>query len=180
MATHAVQLLPIEQVQLNEANPRLIKDERFEALKKSIQQFPDMLHLRPLVVDEDFVVLGGNMRLQALLQLKYTEVPVIVAEGLTEQQKREFVIKDNASFGEWDWDILANEWSDLPLQEWIDVPRDWMKEEEAEEEGGGMIATECSIKITFPSVDQAQKAQAELQKLLEQKYEGATLTLSIS
>ncbi|MGI4822685.1 MAG: hypothetical protein ACRYFV_15860 [Janthinobacterium lividum] len=99
--SNPIELLPIEQVRLNDANPRLIKDYRFAQLKAPIEQFPEMLQLRPLIIDEAGVVLGGNMRLSVLLQLKYTHVPVIRTLGLTEEQKREFVIKDNASFGEW-------------------------------------------------------------------------------
>lgn len=173
-----LQYLPIEQVRLNDANPRLIKDARFEALKQSIQDFPAMLTLRPLVVDEHYTVLGGNMRLQALLQLRYPQVPVLIATGLTDQQKREFILKDNASFGEWDWDLLANDWSDLPLHDWLDMPINWGVEPPAEEEGGEASATEPSIHITFPSLAQAQQAQVELQQLLAQNYAGATLTLS--
>lgn len=182
MSTPAIQLVPIEQVQLNPANPRIIQDHRFAALKQSIQDFPDMFQARPLVVDEDFVVLGGNMRLQALLQLRHTHAHIIQVTGWSEQQKREFVIKDNASFGEWDWEALANEWSDLPLGEWIDLPRDWMKGDEPEPEGeeAGAGPTESSIKIVFASPDQCRDAQAELGKLLEKKkYEGAELTVTI-
>ncbi|MBC6988957.1 ParB N-terminal domain-containing protein [Hymenobacter sp. BT491] len=124
----AAELVPIEQVKLNDHNPRLIKDDRFAQLVKSLQEFPEMLHLRPLVVDEDGVVLGGNMRLHALLHLKHTEVPITRALGLTEEQKREFVIKDNGSFGAWDWDTLSSgDWPDAAtLNEWgVDVPKEW-------------------------------------------------------
>jgi len=176
--TFGLQYLPIEQVRLNDTNPRLIKDARFEALKQSIQAFPAMLTLRPLVVDEHYTVLGGNMRLQALLQLRYPEVPVLIATGLTDQQKREFIIKDNASFGEWDWDLLANEWSDLPLPTWLDVPRSWGTEPSAEEEKAEATVPEASIRIAFSSLAQAQQAHVELQQLLEQNYPGATLTLT--
>lgn len=174
------QYLPIEQVRLNEDNPRLIKDAKFQALKQSIQDFPEMLTLRPLVVDEEYVVLGGNMRLQALLQLRYPEVPVVIAKGLTAQQKREFILKDNASFGEWDWDLLGNEWSDLPLQDWLDVPRSWNTEPEEETSSSSESATPSSMTITFLSVAQAQQAQIDVQQLLADKYDGATLTLSLS
>ncbi|OUJ65585.1 ParB N-terminal domain-containing protein [Hymenobacter crusticola] len=178
--TFSLQHLPIEQVRLNDANPRLIQDARFQALKKSLVDFPEMLTLRPLVVDEAYVVLGGNMRLQALLQLRYTEVPVVVALGLTEQQKREFILKDNASFGEWDWDVLANEWSDLPLQEWLDVPRSWGAESQEEGTSESLATSASSLTIIFSCVEHAQQAQADIQQLLAQKYAGATLTLSLS
>ena len=120
--------LPIGQIRLNDDNPRLIRDARFAQLVKSLQEFPEMLALRPLVVDEAYTVLGGNMRLRAMLHLHYTEALVTVAEGLSEAQKREFVIKDNGSFGEHDWSALANgEWGDAAtLNDWgVDVPPDW-------------------------------------------------------
>jgi hypothetical protein len=82
-----------------------------------------MLELRPIVVNKDMIVLGGNMRLKACQEIGLTEVPIIVAENLTEEQQREFLIKDNVSGGEWDWDILANEWEVEQLEEWgLDVP----------------------------------------------------------
>ena len=120
--------LPIGQIRLNDDNPRLIKDARFAQLVKSLQEFPEMLALRPLVVDETYTVLGGNMRLRAMQHLHYTEALVTVAEGLTDAQKREFVIKDNGSFGEHDWDMLANgDWPDAAtLNDWgVDVPAEW-------------------------------------------------------
>jgi len=177
--SHTSLLLPIEQLKLNPENPRLIKDHRFEALKKSIQDFPEMLHIRPLVVDENYVVLGGNMRLQALLQLQYVEVPVLVITGLTEQQKREFIIKDNASFGEWNWDELANNWSDLDLPSWIDVPSSWTEEEPSGEDLLGEGAGKPPVmKITFTTPEQLQKAENKIQELLDREYPGAFLSVS--
>lgn len=106
----------------NETNPRFIKDSKFKKLVKSLKEFPEMLEKRPIVVDEDMIVLGGNMRLEAAKAAGIFEVWIDVAEGWNEQQKREFIIKDNASFGEWDWDILGNDWSAEQLGEWgIDV-----------------------------------------------------------
>jgi hypothetical protein len=110
----------------NPKNPRLITEASFRKLVASLEEFPQMMELRPIVIDEDGIVLGGNMRLQALAYLGHEDIPdnwVRQITGLTDKQKREFVIKDNASFGEWDWDILANEWSDLPLNNWtIEIP----------------------------------------------------------
>jgi DNA modification methylase len=130
----------LETIKKNPKNPRLIKDAQFERLKKSVQEFPQMMTLRPIVVDSEGIVLGGNMRLEALKSLGYKEVPdewVKRADELTEEQKREFVIKDNGAFGEYNWDLLANEWSDLPLADWgVDLPEDWLaggkEEDEAE------------------------------------------------
>ena len=108
----------IELLNTNPNNPRFITANQMEKLKKSIQEFPEMLELRPLVVDETRTVLGGNMRLEALKELGYTEVPVINVNNLTEEQKKEFVIKDNLSYGEWDWDTLVLDWNLETLEDW--------------------------------------------------------------
>lgn len=111
----------------NPKNPRVIRDEKFNKLKKSIEDFPDMLEKRPLVVftdkDGKFVVLGGNMRLKAAKELGIKELPVILADEWTEEQKAQFLIKDNVNFGEWNHEELANEWDAIQLQEWgLDLP----------------------------------------------------------
>jgi ParB-like chromosome segregation protein Spo0J len=113
----------IREIKPNTNNPRIIKDDKFKKLVKSIKEFPEMLELRPIVVDSDMIVLGGNMRLKACIAAGLTEVPILVADQLTEEQKKEFIVKDNIGFGEWDWDILANEWDADLLEEWgLDVP----------------------------------------------------------
>ncbi len=115
--------LPINQVKANPNNPRIIKDDKFKKLVKSIKEFPEMLELRPIVVNEDMVVLGGNMRLKACKEAGLDKVPVIKASNLTEEQQKEFIIKDNVGFGEWDWNDLANNWETEKLQEWgLDIP----------------------------------------------------------
>jgi len=120
----------IKDIKPNLKNPRVLKDEKFEKLKRSISEFPEMLELRPIVVDADMMVLGGNMRLRALQDLGVQEVPVLIASELTEEQQRQFIIKDNVGFGEWDWDILGNEWNSQELEEWgLDV---WQPEVETE------------------------------------------------
>jgi hypothetical protein len=107
----------------NPKNPRIIKDDKFKKLVKSIQEFPQMLELRPIVVDGNMVVLGGNMRLKACIAAGLKEVPIIIADKLTDAQKDEFIIKDNVGFGEWDWDLLANEWEVKDLFNWaVDIP----------------------------------------------------------
>jgi DNA modification methylase len=111
------QLIKISQVKSNPNNPRLIKNDKFKKLVKSVQEFPEMLELRPIVVDEDMIVLGGNMRLKACIEAGLKEVWIEVAD-LTEQQKKEFTIKDNVGFGEWEWDMLANEWEQTELEDW--------------------------------------------------------------
>ena len=122
-----MKLVDINLVKPNPKNPRIIRDGKFEKLVKSIQEFPDMLNKRPLIVftdvDGKYCVLGGNMRLKALNELKYTKIPIIEADEWTEEQKAEFLIKDNVGFGEWDWDSLANEWDAEKLDDWgLNVP----------------------------------------------------------
>jgi len=117
--------VPISQVIPNPTNPRIIKDDKFKKLVKSIEEFPQMLELRPIVVDSNMVVLGGNMRLKACIAAGLKEVPIIVADNLTEQQQAEFIIKDNVGFGEWDWDLLANQWDVEALEDWgLELPFD--------------------------------------------------------
>ena len=119
----------------NPTNPRIIKDDKFKKLVKSIQEFPQMLELRPIVVDSNMVVLGGNMRLKACIAAGLKQVPIIVADQLTEEQKGEFIIKDNVGFGEWDWDLLANEWDVETLEDWgLELPFDNTPVLEAEED----------------------------------------------
>jgi ParB-like chromosome segregation protein Spo0J len=113
----------ITEIKSNPNNPRIIKDHKFKQLVKSIQDFPQMLELRPIVIDENNMVLGGNMRLKACLEAGLTDVPVIHANNLSEEKKKEFIVKDNVGYGEWDWDDLANNWDALELTEWgLDIP----------------------------------------------------------
>jgi len=119
--------LKINELKPNESNPRIIKEAKFQKLVKSIKDFPEMLDLRPIILDENNVILGGNMRYKACVAAGLKEVPVKIAKGLTEEQKEEFIVKDNVGFGEWDWDILGNEWDNAKLGEWgMDV---WQPEE---------------------------------------------------
>jgi ParB-like chromosome segregation protein Spo0J len=112
----------ISEVKSNPNNPRIIKDDKFQKLVASIKELPQMLQLRPIVVNDDMVVLGGNMRLRACKEAGLKEVPIIKATDLSEEQQRAFIIKDNVGFGEWDWDALANEWDAELLIEWgLDV-----------------------------------------------------------
>ena len=110
--------MKINEIKPNPNNPRIIKDIKFKQLVKSIQDFPQMLELRPIVIDENNMVLGGNMRLKACIEAGLTDVPVIHANNLTEEKKREFIIKDNVSFGSHDWSELANNWDVDLIQEW--------------------------------------------------------------
>jgi len=113
----------IGDIRINPDNPRIIKDYKFKKLVKSIKEFPEMLEIRPIVVNEDNVILGGNMRYKACQDARIDEVYIIKAKDLSEEQQKEFLIKDNSGFGEWDWDILANNWDQDKLGEWgLDVP----------------------------------------------------------
>jgi hypothetical protein len=120
----------ISEVKANPNNPRIIKDDKFQKLVKSIKEFPEMLNIRPIVVNADMVVLGGNMRLKACKEAGLKELPIIKADDLTEEQQKQFIIKDNVGFGEWDWEDLANNWDVDQLTQWgLDIPNiDQIKE----------------------------------------------------
>jgi hypothetical protein len=118
-----IQNVPIKTIKANPNNPRIIKDDKFEKLVKSINEFPQMLNLRPIVVNDDMVVLGGNMRLKACKEAGLKDIPIIKASELSEQQQKEFIVKDNVGYGEWDWSDLANNWDSDQLEEWgLDIP----------------------------------------------------------
>lgn len=117
--------LKVSEIKNNPNNPRLIKDDKFKKLVASIKEFPEMLDAREIVVNKDHVILGGNMRFKAAKEAGLKEVPVKIVDW-DEDKQREFIIKDNVSGGEWDWDILANEWDAEELDEWgLDTPDDW-------------------------------------------------------
>lgn len=118
-----IENVKLSDIKLNPNNPRLIKDDKFKKLVQSIIDFPEMLKIRPIVVNEDMIILGGNMRFKACKEAGLKEVPIIKASGLSAEKQREFLIKDNVSGGEWDWDMLADEWDYKDLQEWgLDIP----------------------------------------------------------
>jgi ParB-like chromosome segregation protein Spo0J len=172
------QTVPINEVKSNPNNPRIIKDDKFKKLVASIKELPQMLQLRPIVVNEDMIVLGGNMRLKACKEAGLKEIPIIKASELNEEQQRAFIIKDNVGFGEWDWDALANEWDAEQLDEWgLDV---WKVEEEPslDELIGEEKNKPASMKITFESPEQLQKAEIDIQELLDRKYKGAYFSVS--
>jgi hypothetical protein len=155
-----MKLVKITDVKPNPKNPRVIKDGKFKQLVKSIQEFPDMLNKRPLIVftdiDNKYVVLGGNMRLKALNELNYKEIPVIIADEWTEEQKAEFLIKDNVGFGEWDWDQLISEWDAEKLDEWgLNVPvfDNVDYSEKNKEIDIDNLDSEMTIKLNFVETD---------------------------
>ena len=128
----------LSEIHINPSNPRIIKDERFKKLVKSISEFPKMMSLRPIIVDADGMILGGNMRFKALKELKYKDIPdewVKRASELTDEEKQRFIIEDNVPFGEWDFDILANEWDADQLAEWgLEIPDFAVNEEVTEDD----------------------------------------------
>ena len=129
-----IQTIKINEIKLNPNNPRLIKDDKFNKLVQSIKDFPEMLNIRPIVVNDDMVILGGNMRFKACKEAGLKEVPIIKASGLSAEKQREFLIKDNVSGGEWDWTLLQ-EWDSLELENWgLDLPAEFVTELEAEED----------------------------------------------
>jgi len=160
-----IQLVPIGTLKANPTNPRVLRDEKFIKLKNSIQSFPDMLNYRSVVAvtdtDGKFMALGGNMRLRAMQDLGIKEVPVMIADHWTEEQRREFIIKDNVGFGEWDWDGLANEWDAGELSDWgMDLPlgQDFSdKNKEIDTDG---FADEVTITLKYSEADHAEVREA--------------------
>jgi len=165
---YKVQHVAINSIKSNADNPRIIKDDKFKKLVKSISEFPQMLELRPIIVDNDMVILGGNMRHKAAMECGLQMIPIVVADDLTEEQKKEFIIKDNVGFGEWDWDILANDWDADLLLEWgLDV---WVDEEEKTlDEQSEESSTK--VMVEFNSYELAEKFYEEcLSKKLKVNY----------
>jgi DNA modification methylase len=146
-------MIKLTTIKSNPNNPRVIRDEKFKKLVKSIEEFPKMMALRPMVVNEDMVVLGGNMRLKALKELGYKEVPndwVKSAKDLTDDEIRRFIIADNVGFGEHDWEMLANEWNVEELSEWgLDIPGFEIAEELEAEEDDFEIPDEITTDIVL-------------------------------
>ena len=176
--------MKISKLKNNPNNPRFIKDDKFEKLKKSISEFPEMMEKRPIVcvtdTDGKIYPLGGNMRLKALQELKYKEIPdnwILMADEWTEEQRREFVIKDNVGFGEWDWEELANAWDSEKLEEWgLDVP-DFGTDEILDEEQKDLSSSiESLFRIEVICKDEEHQEKV-YNKLIEQGYECRLLTL---
>ncbi len=169
-----MQKVKINSIKTNPKNPRLIKDDKFKKLVKSIQEFPQMLELRPIVVDENNIILGGNMRYKACIEAGLKEIYILKAEDLTEQQKDEFIVKDNVGFGEWDWDILANEWDTEKLEDWgLDLPI--FKDDENElKDLSSTIDNLYRIEIICKDEEHQENSY---NKLIEEGYECRLLTL---
>jgi DNA modification methylase len=144
------QKVKISEVKMNPNNPRLIKDDKFAKLVRSIKEFPKMLEIRPIVVNADMIVLGGNMRLKACKEAGLKEVTIIYADDLTEEEQKQFIIKDNVGFGEWDWEQLANEWDADNLEDWgLDIPDFEVKEELSAEEDDYEVPDQVETDIVL-------------------------------
>jgi len=160
----------------NPKNPRIIKDDKFKKLVKSIQEFPEMLELRPIVVDSNMVVLGGNMRLKACIAAGLKEVPIIIADKLTDAQKDEFIIKDNVGFGEWDWDLLANEWDVEALTDWgldvggFDLNAEQFGDEFSLPDGDKSPFQQMTFTLADEQATQIQNAISDIKATDEYKY----------
>ena len=184
------QLIPISKLKTNEGqipevpkNPRFIKDTRFEKLVKSLQDNPEMLSARELLVyqhENQNIVIGGNMRLRAAKELGYKELPCKILTDLTSEQIRAIVIKDNVSFGSDDFESLSNEWDSLELEEWGMELNNTFTELEPDFEDliGDEKNKPPTMKITFKSPEQLQKAEIDIQELLDRKYKGAFFSVS--
>jgi ParB-like chromosome segregation protein Spo0J len=172
-----IQNVPINTVKANPNNPRIIKDDKFAKLVKSIKEFPDMLNVRPIVVNKDMVVLGGNMRLKAIKEAGYKEVAIEIVDW-TEQQQKEFIVKDNVGYGEWDWSDLANNWDSEQLIDWgLDIPG-FMQLPSEDELIGEEKNKPPVIKITFINVEQLQEAEIDIVELIDRKYPKAFFSVS--
>jgi len=169
-----IENVKLSEIKLNPNNPRLIKDDKFKKLVQSIIDFPEMLKIRPIVVNEDMIILGGNMRFKACKELKHKEVSIIKLSGLSAEKQREFLIKDNVSGGEWDWNLLANEWDEIKLTEWgLDIPI--FKDAENElKDLSSEIENLYRIEITCKDEEHQENVY---NKLIEQGYECRLLTL---
>ena len=174
MGSIIMERVDIKQVRSNPNNPRFIKGNKFEKLVKSIKEFPQMLDLRPIVVNQDMIVLGGNMRLKACEEAGLKEVPIIFADNLTPEQEKEFIIKDNSSFGEWDWDLLANEWNTDQLADWgLDIPN-FDTDIEDEKDLSDQLEQSFKIEIDLESEEEQEKMYNQL---INDGYKCRILTL---
>jgi ParB-like chromosome segregation protein Spo0J len=154
-----IKKVSIKEVFPNGSNPRLIRDAKFKSLCRSLKEFPEMLDIRPIVVNKDMVVIGGNQRYKAAVEIDLKEIPIIQVD-LTQEQEREFAIKDNASSGEWDWEALANEWEVEELAHWgVDIPIEVVEEEKEQS-----IKHTKNITLTY-SIEEADRIEEELYRI---------------
>jgi len=170
------ELVSIKLVKSNPNNPRIIKDDKFAKLVASIKEFPKMLEIRPIVVNDDMIVLGGNMRLKACIHAGLKEVPIIKVTNLTEQEQKQFIIKDNVSGGEWDWNMLANEWDVTELEDWglsvggFDLNSDDLGEEFTLADGDKAPFQQMTFTLADEQAEQIKNAIEDIKKTEEYKY----------
>jgi ParB-like chromosome segregation protein Spo0J len=171
-----IQTVKISEVKVNPNNPRLIKDDKFTKLVQSIKDLPQMLDIRPIVVNKDMIVLGGNMRLKACKEAGLKEVPIIVADNLTEEQEREFLIKDNTSGGEWDWQMIANDWDAEQLDAWgldvggFDLDSDELGTDFNLPDGDKAPFQQMTFTLADEQAEQIKNAIADIKETEEYKY----------
>jgi hypothetical protein len=170
-----MQVVKISEVKLNPNNPRLIKDDKFKKLVQSIKDFPEMLNIRPIVVNQDMIILGGNMRYKACKEAGLKEIPIIKTD-LTEEQQREFLIKDNTSGGEWDWEVLANEWDSEQLEAWgldlvgFDANAEDYGEDFSLADGDKAPFQQMTFTLADEQAEQIKNAIADIKATEEYKY----------
>ena len=166
----------ISDVKSNPNNPRTIKDDKFEKLVASIKEFPKMLEIRPIVVNDDMIVLGGNMRLKACKDAGLKKVPIIKASELTEDEQRQFIIKDNVSGGEWHWEMLSSEWDSDQLEDWgldvvgFDVDADEFGEDFNLPDGDKEPFQQMTFTLADEQAEQIKNAIADVKETEEYKY----------
>ena len=158
-------------------NPRVIRDDKFKKLVKSINEFPEMLEMRPLIVNKKMQVLGGNMRLRAAQDAGHKEIWIDETDW-SEEKQREFIIKDNSGFGQWDWDLLANEWNEKDLEDWgLDLIYESPEEPSFDELNDIKKDGKPSIKITFDKIDDLEKAELSIKEIIK-KYKNSFYSVS--
>ena len=170
--------MKLKDIKPNPNNPRVLRDDKFQKLKQSIKEFPKMLSLRPMVIDENNVVLGGNMRLRALQELGFNDIDeawVKRSSDLTEDEKKRFIIADNVAFGEWDWDTLANDWEVVDLEAWgLEIPQFDRPEDFDEDftlpDGDKAPFQQMTFTLADEQATVLQNAIAEIKRTEEYKY----------
>lgn len=171
-----IERVPITKVKLNPSNPRTVKDEKFKQLVQSIREFPEMLEIRPIVVNDDWITLGGNMRLKACKEAGLKEVPVIKASSLTPEQQREFIIKDNIGYGEWDWQLLNTDWDTEQLSDWgldtpgFDIDSDSMGDSFTLPDGDKTPFQQMTFTLADAQTEVIKNAIADIKQTDEYKY----------
>ena len=170
-----MEVVKINTVKSNPNNPRLIKDDKFQKLVKSLKEFPEMAKVRPIVVNTDMIVLGGNMRLKAMKEAGWKDVPIEIVDW-SEEKQREFIIKDNVGFGEWEWESIANEWDSEQLEEWgfdkigFDVDMDDLGDDFNLPDGDKEPFQQITFTLADEQAIQIQNAIADIKATDEYKF----------